>query len=256
MIFITSPAKTQDFTSSINPKVKPTKPEFITEADILANKISTLGKNDLRKLLSVSEKLTDLNYERFKNWGNAESRPAIHVYKGDIYRQFEINDFNKKESKYLQDHLRIITGMYGILKAYDLIKPYRLEMKTSLRNLKSIKQNDLYEMWSEKVTESINKELMQLPEDKRYIINLASNEYSKVINKEKLQGEFIDIKFIHDKKGAKQPIGIYAKQARGLFIKFVAEKNVLEKEQLKNFDYDGYKVVNISKSELVFEKKV
>ncbi|MDQ6986032.1 MAG: YaaA family protein [Candidatus Dojkabacteria bacterium] len=254
MVFITSPAKTQDFTKKIISKLS-SEPVYLAKANKIATNIKKLDKNAFKSFLKVSDKLADLNYERFESWSSAIEKPAIEVYKGEIYKQFEAHNFNEQDHVYLQKHLRIITGMYGILKPYDFIKPYRLEMKANIEKL-NLSKPTLYKFWSTLVTNDLNLEMVKYKKESRFVINLASGEYSKVIDIKKLKGKFINIEFRQTKNSVTKNIGLYAKQGRGSFIDFLIKNKINDIEGVKKFNLGGYKLEQINDNSLFFVKTI
>lgn len=191
MIVLTSPAKTLDLSSTWDENI--TQPIFLKEAALIAQKLKILSKQKLTITLNVSEKLGELNYQRFQDWENKHtrknSRPAILTYKGDVYRPLSLN-YSKAEKEYLQKSLRIITGLYGLLRPYDLMQAYRLEMKIAL---KVKDKNNLYEYWKEKITADLKNDLKT--HENKIVVDLASNEYSKAVDLNKLGAEVIHIEF-------------------------------------------------------------
>jgi hypothetical protein len=258
MIAITSPAKTQDFESDWDTEIK-SQPEFLEEAITLRKKLKDYSKSQLEDVLNVSENLAELNYNRFQEWVEKHtednSKPAILAYQGDIYKQFQAEEFTEAEQEYLQSHLRILTGFYGILRPYDLIQAYRLEMKTKLK-VEDAGTEDLYEFWEDKLTDHLNEKLKDFPKESRAIINLASNEYVKAVNPEKIDGDWIEIEFRQKKEGELKNYGIYAKKARGAFIKFMVKNNIRELKELQEFNLNGYEFLEKTDEGIMFVKEI
>ena len=191
----------------------------------------------LSEMMGISPKLADLNYNRYQSWVNDEEsnshKQAIYAFKGDVYTGLDVETL--KGTKYLQDHVRILSGLYGYLKPMDLIQPYRLEMGTKLKNNKG---KDLYEFWSDKVFKAIQSEI----KDQRspYIINLASNEYYKVVNKYLNSNNVITPIFKDFKNNQYKVISFLAKKARGMMTRFMVENKISNPENIKSFDLGGY----------------
>ncbi len=237
MIAVISPAKSLDFDS------KPTTnkfsiPVFLNEAEKINTILRQLAPADLAELMGISDKLATLNTERNLMWhtpftpGNAKQ--AILAFNGDVYEGLQASSFSAKQFEVVQDKIRILSGLYGILKPLDLIQPYRLEMGTKL---KIGQQANLYQFWEEKITQTINSEIK---ETGGILINLASQEYFKAINTKKIDGEIINPVFKDSKNGDYKIISFFAKKARGLMSRFIVENNISNPEDLKAFDLEGY----------------
>lgn len=235
MIIILSPAKTLDFETKVGIR-NDSQPQFKKQANKLAGELAKLSPKQLSKMMNISTRLADLTYERFQNWKNKPdeelSRQAIFAFKGDVYQGLQIGDFNKRDIEYAQEHLRILSGLYGLLKPLDRIQPHRLEMGTVLQN-----KHTLYEFWSKKVTTSLKKDLSAT--DNR-LINLASQEYFRVLNLEELKADIITPVFKDNKSGTYKIISIYAKKARGKMASFIVRNRIKDPEQIKAFEEDGY----------------
>lgn len=236
MKIVVSPAKTLDYKSDL-PTKKTTQPEFIEEAEILNNKLARKTKKEVAKLMSISDKLADLNYQRYKEFSipftKKNARPAVYAFAGDVYNGLDAYTIPEKKLDSLQNTLRILSGMYGILKPLDLMQPYRLEMGT---HLKIQNHKNLYEFWGNALTESLNKEL----QDGELFVNLASNEYFKVINTKELSAPIISPVFKDFKNGKLKIIAFYAKKARGSMVRYIIDKDIKTLKGIKGFDYDGY----------------
>ena len=186
--------------------------------------------------MSLSEKLSKLNYDRYKSFPTSlnldNAKQAILAFKGDVYSGIDASSMSQDELEFAQDNLRMISGLYGVLRPLDLIAPYRLEMSTKLVNEMG---NNLYQFWGDKISRVINED------ESEVIINLASNEYFKAIDKKSLNAEIINIIFKENKGGEYKVIGIYAKRARGLMARYMIDNKVLSPEGLKNFSLEGYR---------------
>lgn len=251
MKLVLSPAKSLDFESKL-PTNKHTKPDFLDTTEKINKKLSRLSKNELAELMDISPKLAALNYERYKEFEpehtSENSRPAIYAFDGDVYTGLDAYSFPVEKIDSMQDTVRILSGMYGILKPLDLMQPYRLEMGTSIG---INRKNNLYEVWQQKITDALNQEMKK----DELFLNLASNEYFKAIDTKKLKAPVITPVFKDLKNGKLKIISFYAKKARGSMARFIIDKEVNSIEGIKGFDYDDYRFSETEskkKNELVF----
>ena len=205
--------------------------------------------------MSVSEKIASLNVERFRDW-NADfdfsnARQAMFAFKGDVYTGLDAYDLDNQDIDFAQQHLRMLSGLYGLLRPLDLMMPYRLEMGTKLNNTRG---HNLYEFWGDIITDQINQDLANI--DAKVLINLASDEYYKSVNEKKIQAEIIKPVFLDQKNGKYKVISFYAKKARGLMARYIIKNKLSQVEQLKAFNSDGYYFDTESSSdkELVFKR--
>jgi len=237
MKIVLSPAKALNF--DIEREVaNPTLPAYLNQSEQLIKKLQKMSPKQLQDLMSISPKLADLNYERFAQWRlpfNGEAKPALLVFNGEAYRGLDAHSFSDKDIENAQNYLRILSGLYGILKPKDLMLPYRLEMGTKLKV--TPKKDNLYKFWNTTLTDSLNKELA---EDDGILVNLASNEYFKAIQPKKIKGTIITCNFKDAKNGEYKTIFVYAKHARGLMTRFIIQNEIKEVEHLKAFDLEGY----------------
>ena len=238
MIVLLAPSKSMNFTDNIQFD-EHTQPRFTKEANSLVNILQNYSPEDISKLMNVNEKLAKLNFDRFQqfqaNHAPDNARQAILAYRGDVYDGIDIANYDKDNFKFAQEEVRILTGLYGILRPLDLIQPYRLEMSTKLPNDKG---DDLYQFWEDKLTNAINEDLKN--HKQQYIINLASNEYFKALDKQKLQGKLVTPVFKENKNGKYKTIAIYAKKARGMMTDYIIRNRITNPEHLKGFDREGY----------------
>ncbi len=239
MIIVISPAKTVDFETT--PQTSQfTTPDFLNESNKLVREMRLYSRNDIKKLMKVSDKIADLNIERFKKFKTPftpkNAKQAALAFKGDVYTGLNIEEFKAKDLQFAQKHLRILSGLYGILRPLDLMQAYRLEMglKLAVKNTKN-----LYEFWDNRVTEAINAEFKKQKENT--LINLASNEYFKVIQKKNLNGTVITPAFKEARDDGFKIIGIYAKKARGLMSNYIIKNRIKDPQDIKSFSLDGYK---------------
>ncbi len=229
MIAIVSPSKTM---KEEPVKVKTTTPQFIEDTKILVKEMQNYEIKDLKKLMDISEDLATLNFERFQNFDKAEDYPATYLFRGDVFKGLDIDTLDDEDLSYLNNHLRILSGLYGVLRPLDKIKPYRLEMGTELSTNRG---KDLYDFWDDKVQKSLEKDAKD-----NILINLASKEYSRVIREKTINLKVIDVDFKDYRKGKYRIIAFYAKVARGEMARFMAKNKVKTVEELKSFDYRGY----------------
>lgn len=234
MLLILSSAKTLVFDDAFTvPEI--TEPIFKKEGEFLVNLLQKISEKDLEKLLKVSESLANLNYQRFQSFNTSEKQAAILAYRGDVFKQLQLNKFNNNDYLFAQDHLRIISGLYGILRPFDQISPYRLEMNT---RLKTEKNDNLYQFWGKKVTKELNNELEK--HNNQVLLNLASDEYSRIIKNEKFNYPIVKVSFKEMRNGKLKTIGIMAKKSRGLMTNWIIENKIDDLSKLKDYNGLGY----------------
>ena len=247
-----SPSKTLNFDNNINCDIT-SKCRLIDYTSELHKILISYSKNDLKNLMNVSDKIAELNYNRFKTWedpsNSKTSKQAIYAFKGDVYSGLDAESIEEDKFDYLQNSLRIISGYYGLLRPFDQILPYRLEMGTKLENENG---NNLYKFWGDKITNVLNEDL----DEDDIIVNLASDEYFKSINKDKIKSKIITPVFKEFKNGLYKVIAIYAKKARGLMSRFLIERKSTSIDDIKLFNINGYSFdSNLSNdSQLVFTR--
>ncbi|MDP9954899.1 peroxide stress protein YaaA [Epilithonimonas hungarica] len=237
MKFITSPAKLMNVENSTE-FLKSTTPKFIKDSEFIQSFLKEKSPKFLAELMEISPKLADENWERNQKWTSKptakNSAPAMFAFTGEVYRGLDAQSLDKNAVDYLQKNYRILSGLYGLLKPSDKIMLYRLEMG---RPFQFDSYKNIYEFWTDKVTEQLNSELKK----GELVINLASNEYVKVINRKKLKGQVIDFDFRQIQPDGKlKTIVVYTKHARGLMLRFCAENNVQTLDELKAFNYENY----------------
>lgn len=240
MLVILSPAKTIDFSRKINWDYT-TTPVFIKHAEELAKYLKKYKQIDLSSLMGISAKLADLNFERYLKWNKnhttENARQAVFAFNGDVYEGLEADKLSEKSLAFIGKNVRILSGLYGILRPFDLIMEYRLEMGTKLETKKG---SDLYNFWGNKITKVILNDIEGSDGDK-VLINLASNEYFKAVETKKFKYPIITPVFKEYKDGELQFISFFAKKARGLMTRFMANENITSAEQIKMFDLDRYR---------------
>jgi len=254
MLIIISPAKTLDFETEV-PAAERTEIRFPNEAKQLIDYLKPLSHTQLMKLMSISKELAELNVSRIFQWHwpytDNESRQAIFAFKGDVFTGLDAYSFDSENVGYCQQSLRILSGLYGLLRPLDAIMPYRLEMGTKLKNLKG---NDLYAFWGNKLSEQLSKDLKETGH--QVLVNLASNEYSKTIDFKKIKAYTITPVFKDYKNGEYKVVSFFAKKARGWMSRFIIENRLTNPDDLKAFDIGGYHFNNSlsSEYELIFTR--
>ncbi len=238
MLVLISPAKTLDF-DTVPVTTLHSQPRFFQQSQQLIDQLKQLSAQDIASLMSLSDKLAGLNMARFASWAQPfdlhNAKQAVLAFKGDVYTGLDAETLNQADFEYAQQHLRILSGLYGVLRPLDLIQPYRLEMGTRFSNDKG---KDLYEFWGSQLRESIQDEPVL---HDGILINLASNEYFKAVDGKKLDARVITPVFKDWKNGQYKMISFYAKKARGLMSRFIIDQKPNEPEQIKAFDYEGYR---------------
>ena len=236
MKILLSPAKSLDYKSKL-PTLKTTEACFLNEAEHLNSVLRRKTPKDLSQLMSISPSLSQLNYERNMSWSlpfsSENSRQSIYAFSGDVYRGLNAYTIENNKIDFMQNSVRIISGLYGLLKPLDLIQPYRLEMGTKMHV--DVHKN-LYEFWRKKITNQLNNEL-NFDEP---VLNLASNEYFKAIDSKVIKSEIYSVNFKQLKNGEYKTIAIFSKRARGMMTRYIIDNNISNITDLKLFDYDGY----------------
>lgn len=239
MLIVLSPAKSLDFKTPVEVKT-PTLPEFASESAKLIANLKQLAPQEIANLMGLSDQLAILNVGRYRDWSKKftldNSKPAIYAFNGDVYDGFDAATLDAKSIAFAQDHIRILSGLYGALRPLDLMQPYRLEMGTSLNNVRG---KDLYAFWGNRVTKSLREVLEK--QKKPLLLNLASEEYFKVLQANDLDCPVISPVFQDAKEGKYKIISFYAKRARGLMARYVVENRIKESADLQGFNLDGYR---------------
>lgn len=244
MLVLISPAKTLDFETAA-PIKRFSQPEFLADTERLVTQLRQLSAPEISTLMKISDKLGELNSDRFKTWQPAfddtNAKQALLAFQGDVYQGMQIDRFEAEDFDFAQEHLRILSGLYGVLRPLDLIQPYRLEMGTKLAHakLQGLSANTLYEFWADKLTHTINQQLEKL--DQKTIINLASNEYFQAVKPKLLIGEIITPVFKDLHNGKYKIISFYAKKARGMMAAFIIQNRLQNTADLKDFAEAGYR---------------
>jgi cytoplasmic iron level regulating protein YaaA (DUF328/UPF0246 family) len=234
MLLVISPAKTLDYS---HPEYSAhTQPDFTSEVKDLVGVLRKKSASQISKLMHLSDSLSILNEERYQTFMETfspdNSKQAILAFKGEVYAKMEADTFSAADLEFAQQHLRILSGLYGLLKPLDLIQPYRLEMGTKLKTKKG---NSLYDYWGTKISKALNA-----ASQGRTLVNLASQEYFKAVDKKTLKMPVITIHFKENREGSYQVVGFFAKQARGLMTRYAIQNRITDPEQLKVFQEDGY----------------
>ncbi|NDF12316.1 MAG: peroxide stress protein YaaA [Proteobacteria bacterium] len=234
MKILLSPSKTLDETSAL-PKCKTTMPQFVDETEVLVKVMRKATKPQLKKLMDISDKLAELNHARFQSFQfpftAKNARPALFTFKGDVYDGLAAEDFTAKEVERAQEQIRILSGLYGLLRPLDLIQPYRLEMGIALKNPRG---KNLYQFWGDRITDALTREKPDA------VINLASEEYFSAVNTKKLKAPLITPVFKEKKGKDYKVIGLMAKRARGMMARFAVKHDIKKPEDLKAFKEAKY----------------
>lgn len=238
MLTIISPSKTQDFSSNGAPDLH-SQPALLEQSQVLVKELQKQSAGDISKLMAVSDKIAELNYERFQNFSPPFSldnaKQALFAFKGDVYTGIDIKHYRQEDLVFAQNHLRILSGLYGLLRPLDLIQAYRLEMKIKLQNPRG---KDLYTFWGSRLTDALNAAMAE--QENPVLVNLASNEYFKAINKKELKAPIVTPVFKEFKNGRYSIVAIFAKKARGLMTDFIIKNKIDQPEKLKTFNLEGY----------------
>lgn len=236
MLAVISPAKS--FSKEVNaPELEYSQPTQLEQSEKLIGKLKSLSRKKFAGLMNLSNDLADLNIDRHENWGppftEANADPAIFAFNGEVYRGLDSNSLSEDDLSYSQDHLRILSGLYGCLKPMDLIQPYRLEMGAKL---KYYRKNNLYQFWGDEITKELNRAIGE----NEILVNLASNEYFKSVNLKKLKAKVITPSFKDFSNGQYKSLMTYAKHARGMMSRFIIQERVEDIDVLKTFTGGGY----------------
>ena len=239
MLIVISPAKKLDYQSN-SPQQAYTEPAYLEQSANLIKVMKNKTPAEIQSLMGISENLANLNHSRYLNWNKKNtkrnSKPAIYAFMGDVYTGLDAKSLTNHQIRFAQDHLRILSGLYGVLKPLDLIQPHRLEMGTKI---KTESGETLYDFWGHAPTSDLNQQAKVLKT--KYIVNLASNEYFKVINKTALTLEVLTPVFKDKKQDTYKVISFYAKKARGMMAKYIIENEITDPKAIKGFSVGGYK---------------
>ena len=239
MLITLSPSKGQDFELAA-PTNAFTIPQQLKDSEKLIKQLRKLSVKKKKKMMSLSDNLAELNFQRYKDFGlpfnQQNAKQAIFAFKGDVYSGINTSSMAQQDFEYAQNHVRILSGLYGYLRPLDLIQPYRLEMKTKLENSKGA---DLYQFWGESITNLLNDEFKT--HSQKVLVNLASNEYWKSVQPKKLNAKVINVAFKEVKDSKARIIAIFAKKARGMMTDFIVRNRVETVDGLKDFNYENYK---------------
>ena len=254
MLTVISPAKTLDYET---PPVtqKATQPQFLEHAASLIAEARTMSSDEIQSLMGASKKIADINHERFRSWETPFSldnaKQAILAFKGDVYTGLDAETLNSDALNFAQKHLRILSGLYGLLRPLDLMQPYRLEMGLKFANKQG---GNLYEFWGKSITNAINEALANA--NSSLLVNLASNEYFKSVQKENVSAEIITPTFKDLKDERYKIISFYAKKARGQMARYIIENQLDSSSDLKYFNVDNYRFNEFESSptEIVFTR--
>jgi len=255
MLIVISPAKTLDYETPVATD-QYSIPEFLDDSAELIDQLKTLEPDQIGKLMSISPKLATLNSNRYYTWRRPftteNAKQAVYAFKGDVYTGLDAETLDPDDIDFAQHHLRMLSGLYGVLRPLDLMQPYRLEMGTQLKNNRG---GNLYEFWGDKITDAINQEMENQQTDT--LINLASNEYFKSVRAGKINGTIITPVFKDQKNGVYKIISFFAKKARGLMSRYIIQHRLTNPEAIKAFDVAGYwfDAADSSEREWVFKRE-
>jgi cytoplasmic iron level regulating protein YaaA (DUF328/UPF0246 family) len=239
MLMVISPAKTLDFDTPPSTD-RFTQPQYLDHSQELITQLRELSPAQISELMHLSDKLSGLNAARFGSWNPAftpdNAKQALLAFKGDVYTGLQAETLSEAELTYAQEHLRMLSGLYGLLRPLDLMQPYRLEMGTRLANARG---KDLYAFWGTRISEWLNEALAEQGDD--LLLNLASTEYFSAVKRPALKARIIDTEFKDFKNGQYKIISFYAKKARGMMSRFVISEQINTPDALKQFDAQGYR---------------
>jgi hypothetical protein len=239
MLIVVSPAKSLDYESPLA-TTSATKPQFMDQSELLIEQLREFSPPQVSELMGISAKLGDLNFGRYLSWKpkatRKNARPAVLAFTGDVYQGLQANSFSEEDFKYAQEHIRIISGLYGLLRPLDLMQPYRLEMGTKL---KTERGSNLYDFWGDQITETLNKQLKKTRSD--VLLNLASKEYFSAVRPKLIKAQIVSPVFRDYKSGKYKIISFFAKKARGGMSRWVIQNQIEGLAQIKDFDLDGYR---------------
>lgn len=239
MLITLSPSKGQDFETPALSKTY-SKPQALKDSELLIKELRKIRRQDIQQLMSVSENIAKLNTDRYKSFKTPftpkNAKQAIFAFKGDVYSGIDIEEYSEADLDYAQDHLRILSGLYGCLRPLDLIQPYRLEMKTKLHNVRG---ENLYQFWGDRITDELNKALEK--QKQPVLVNLASNEYFKSVKPKQLNGRLLNINFKETRDSKTRVVAIFAKRARGMMTDYILRNRIEEPEDIKKFRQGGYR---------------
>ena len=233
MLVVVSPAKKLNMIPL--KKLRETQPYFAKNVNELVSVVRNLSLDNLKELMGISPQLAELNKKRFMEFGKQDKKAAAFAFAGDTYKGLEIEKLNQNDVKWAQEHLRILSGLYGILRPLDLIEPYRLEMGIKLKGLHG---NSLYEYWDDKISSKLNEHAKKIGTD--ILVNCASNEYFNAIKPNSLSLRVITPIFMERKNGQEKIISFYAKNARGSMARFIIQNRLVDYQEIKKFNLDGY----------------
>ena len=239
MLITISPAKRLDLGEQSLTRTY-TKPALLKDSRILIERLRELSPQDLSRLMGISPRLADENHRRYAAWRTpftpSNAKQAALMFQGDVYQGLNVASYAEEDFDFAQDHLRILSGLYGVLRPLDLIQPYRLEMGSRLTTDRG---RNVYEFWGDKITRNLNKALAAQGDD--VLVNLASNEYFKSVLAERIKGRIVTPVFKEKKDGGLKVIGMFAKKTRGLMSSYIVKNRLSNPEDLKAFDLDGYR---------------
>ncbi len=247
MLITISPAKRLDLGKQALTDAY-SRPDLLKDSRVLIKRLRQLSPQDLSKLMGISPRLADENHQRYAAWRTpfttANAKQAVLMFQGDVYQGLDAPSYDREDFAFAQEHLRILSGLYGVLRPLDLIQPYRLEMGSRLTTERG---KNLYEFWGDRITRNLNKALAAQGDD--LLVNLASNEYFKSVLAARIKGRVITVAFKEKRSGSLRVIGMFAKKARGLMTTYIVKNRLSDMADLKGFDLDGYRFDGRASSE-------
>lgn len=249
MLIITTSSKTLDFESDYTPLVKPTTPAYLEKAETIRTQLRAYNPKQLESVMDVSEKIALQNFDRIQEWESATQRPALLAYKGDVFKPLHPQEYSKEQSEYAQSSLYIMSGLYGVLRAFDLMKPYRLEMRLSLEETGKVST-----FWRQDVTAFLNEQIEK--HGHKIALNVASKEYIAAVDEKELNVPMVHVDFKkRNEDGSLRTVVIYAKTARGMMMDYCIQNQVETIDQVKEFAEGGYAFAGEEDGRLLFVRK-
>lgn len=246
MVILSSSSKTLDFESEYSAKISPTDPVFKKQGAAIQKQLAAYSAEELEHVLDCSSKIALLNFDRMQAWKTTAARPAIFSYKGDVFKPLTPESYSVEQSEYAQQSVHIMSGLYGVVRAFDLIKPYRLEMRLSLDNFGKL---NIY--WRDDITTYLNQQIKK--DNHPFVLNIASKEYSSAVDEQQLSIPMVHVDFKERKEdGSLRTVAIYAKQARGMMMEYCIQHTVTTLDEVKKFSAGGYSFAGEKDNHILF----
>lgn len=246
MLILSSSSKTLDFESDYTANISPTDPVYLEQAHTIQQQLATYSAEQLETVLDCSSNIALLNFDRMQSWRKATARPAIFAYKGDVFKPLHPEQYTKQQSQYAQKSVCIVSGLYGPVRAFDTIRPYRLEMRLSLDGF-----GKLSTYWCDSVTDFLNQQAVRYSHS--FVLNIASKEYSAAVDEQQLSIPMVHVDFKEKKEdGSLRTVAIYAKQARGMMMEYCIQNEITTVDEVKKFSDGGYSFASEENGHLLF----